>query len=514
MLAASKNFRYLPVIFAFLTMAYPGFSQASHYVMERTFSADGNPHFPGINAVTKRLYVSDVTAGTVTMFDALTGVKLVETPTGVGAHTVIVDEVNNLVYVTNRGANTLSILDGNTNTKLADVAVGSLPHGLDLDLEHKRSYVSNTGSNDVTVVDMVTRTVTKTIPTSQEPWGVYYDGDNNWIYTSNTYEGTVSRIDPETGTTLAKIIVGGRPWNVKVSTKTGRVYASNETNGVLSVIEKDNLIASIPVGATGRGVVLDDQRGFAFVVASGSNQVTIVDTKLDTVSQNIAVGTAPAAVTFDRITSKVYVANQGGGTISVLTPGNPWPIIADVNTAVVSGVSGIWKPIASDPNGDPITCRLGAPPQNGSATVASDCSSGTYQSSPGFVGADSFTYLANDGHSDSDPGTVTIAVTEPPPSDPCLAQYPVTQFSQTGKVGTITINFVGNTVSHTNKEVKVCPSTRLSYQATSTLGPVVCKVKNNTTRGTGTLRINDHLKCTDKPAGKDKIQFKVKSGVG
>ncbi|MEK7412789.1 MAG: hypothetical protein AAB263_05690, partial [Planctomycetota bacterium] len=140
-------------------------------------------------------------------------------------------------------------------------------------------------------------------------------------------------------------------------------------------------------------------------------------------------------------------------------------------------------------------------------------SSGTYQTNPGFVAPDSFTYLASDGHSDSNPATVTVAVTEPTPSDPCLAQYPVSQFSQTGKDGTITIRFTGNIVAHTNKAVKVCPGTTLTYATTSTQGPVVCRVKNNITRGSGGLRINDHLKCTDKPTGKDKILFKVKSGV-
>jgi hypothetical protein len=92
-----------------------------------------------------------------------------------------------------------------------------------------------------------------------------------------------------------------------------------------------------------------------------------------------------------------------------------------------------------------------------------------------------------------------------------LAQYPVSQFSQTGKAGTITISFTGNIVAYTSKAVKVCPSTSLNYQATSTKGPLVCRVNSNTTRDTGTLGIDDYLKCTDKPAGKDKIQLKVKS---
>jgi hypothetical protein len=189
------------------------------------------------------------------------------------------------------------------------------------------------------------------------------------------------------------------------------------------------------------------------------------------------------------------------------------PVAKAVNVKAVTGQTVNWQPAVSAPNGNPLSCRIGTPPQNGATTVASNCSSGTYQSNPGFVGVDSFTYISNDGRLDSLPGTVTVAVTEPLPSDPCLASYPVSQFSQVGKGGTLTIAFTGNVVSHTAKGVKVCPGTTLSYKTASTMGAVVCKVKNNFTRGTGSLRINDHIKCTDKPAGTDKVYFKVKSGI-
>ena len=106
-----------------------------------------------------------------------------------------------------------------------------------------------------------------------------------------------------------------------------------------------------------------------------------------------------------------------------------------------------------------------------------------------------------------------MAVTEGQVDTVCVQNNHISHFTQTGKEGSLTISFTGNITSHTNKVVKVCPGTKLTYTTSSTQGPVVCKVKDNTTRGSGILRINDHLKCTDKPAGKDKVGFKVKSGV-
>ena len=172
-----------------------------------------------------------------------------------------------------------------------------------------------------------------------------------------------------------------------------------------------------------------------------------------------------------------------------------------------------WTPRVFDPEDDALTCRLLSQPVNGSATITNNCGSGTYKSKNGFVGTDSFTYITNDGHFNSNIATVTVEVNEGDPNLVCVSQYPISQFSQTGKQGTLSISLTGNITSHTNKEVKVCPGTALSFQAQSSAGSVVCKIKNNVSSGSGTLKIRDHLKCTDKPAGKDKLHFKVKSGI-
>ena len=96
---------------------------------------------------------------------------------------------------------------------------------------------------------------------------------------------------------------------------------------------------------------------------------------------------------------------------------------------------------------------------------------------PGFIGNDVFTYQAAKGSFVSNIGTVTVAVTEGPLDQICAQYNPVSLLTLTGKQGTLTIRFTGHIVSYTNKVVKVCPGTVLSYTTTSTQGPVVCKAK-------------------------------------
>ena len=158
----------------------------------------------------------------------------------------------------------------------------------------------------------------------------------------------------------------------------------------------------------------------------------------------------------------------------------------------------------------------------GTVTLTGNCA-GVYTPNIGFIGRDQFTY-AGTATAGSCPANFTSAVTidvcpaggcaAPTPTPrPCEADYPVTQVSSLGKQGTLSITLTGNIVSSTNKEIKICPGTSLSYTASSTKDLVKCKIKNSLSSGSGTLRIRDHLKCTDKPSGKDKVQFKVKSGV-
>jgi hypothetical protein len=102
-------------------------------------------------------------------------------------------------------------------------------------------------------------------------------------------------------------------------------------------------------------------------------------------------------------TSPIAIALSGGGA-------NTPPSANGVTLSATAGVAATWTPSVSDANGDTLTCAIVAPPTHGSATVNSDCSSGTYTADAGYSGADSFTYKANDGQADSAPATVSVTV--------------------------------------------------------------------------------------------------------
>jgi hypothetical protein len=112
-------------------------------------------------------------------------------------------------------------------------------------------------------------------------------------------------------------------------------------------------------------------------------------------------------------------ANPPQLVVETSVPSNDPPTATDVSIATPVDTQAQWTPAANDPDGDPLTCEIVSQPASGSATVAPDCSSGTYTPATGFNGSASFTYRAIDSHGvSSGTATVSVAVSQRPTAAP------------------------------------------------------------------------------------------------
>ena len=90
------------------------------------------------------------------------------------------------------------------------------------------------------------------------------------------------------------------------------------------------------------------------------------------------------------------------------------PIASDIDQQVQMAVTETVFFFADDDDGDPLTFTVLTQPLHGDLTDCSDTSGYcNYTSDPGFTGADSFTYRANDGTTDSNTATVHLTVVDP-----------------------------------------------------------------------------------------------------
>ena len=145
--------------------------------------------------------------------------------------------------------------------------------------------------------------------------------------------------------------------------------------------------------------------------------------------------------------------------------------------------------VATDVEGDPLTCSISTEPKHGTLTPAESCRV-TYTPVANFNGQDTFAFKASDGSLESAPATVTIAVA--PVNDVPIAQ-------------------------DQEREVGPNVAVELTLQASDPDGePVVCEIVTNPTHGT----LSSVLTCkvTYTPAlgfrGVDTFTWRSKNGSG
>jgi hypothetical protein len=99
-------------------------------------------------------------------------------------------------------------------------------------------------------------------------------------------------------------------------------------------------------------------------------------------------------------------------------PNNP-PSAGDLAISTAEDTATTWTPDVADPDpGAILTCSMASQPGSGSASVAADCSSGSYAPVANANGSTSFSYRVSDGLA-TDTGSVSVSVS--PVNDPPTA---------------------------------------------------------------------------------------------
>ena len=135
--------------------------------------------------------------------------------------------------------------------------------------------------------------------------GVAVSGNSKYLYACNNetniqthYRGSLSIIDITSGHVLSRIPTPGFPYAVKAITKgelaNKRVYVTSERDAKVSSIdvtdpEHPRIIKEISSGAQPIGLLLNKSQSQLFIANSGSDTVSIVETKSDRVLSTILV---------------------------------------------------------------------------------------------------------------------------------------------------------------------------------------------------------------------------------
>ena len=211
---------------------------------------------------------------------------------------------------------------------------------------------------------------------------------------------------------------GGSGGNVWI-TASDPVAAEPDDPGEFTV-ERDNNVGDLTVDFSVSGLATEgadyDNIGTSITLLDGVYSevipVTPIDDTDDEGDEDVTLtltGVSDPNFTIGTDTDTVWIADDDSGG----SGGNEPPTAVDDSyTALYNTELDITDPgVLENDDGDSLTATVILEPLNGMLTLNLD-GSFTYVPDPGYLGSDSFTYVANDGTQDSNEATVSIEVAE------------------------------------------------------------------------------------------------------
>jgi len=257
------------------------------------------------------------------VLDATTGRALRTVPVGHTLAQMVVDERTARLFALNARDATVSVLDARTGTPLRTIPVGRNPLAVAVDARAERVFVtsnafpSGTGGapGRIDVLDARTGAVVATTLVGSSPGAVAVDERRGRAFVVNSVSNTVSMLDTRTGTVLRTTHVGQTPVGIAVDERRDAVLVTNAN--------------SAQVRPFGPPWLLTDLRG--------AGSVSVIDARSGAVRRTIAVGLAPVAVVVDGQRGHAFVLNAGAGGPSAphstrYTPGSITVIRTDLFT--------------------------------------------------------------------------------------------------------------------------------------------------------------------------------------
>jgi len=298
--------------------------------------ATGNsPEALASSPLTNQVYVANFDDQTVTAIDgasnATTTIALGAAPRGIA-----VNPATNRVYVSTANPNTLTVIDGTTGAIAASIPLAVVPANVIVNAATNIVYATAPTENSLVMLDGATNAVTS-VAVGDSPGGLAVNG--NRVYVVNAGDNTVAVLDGATASLVARAAVGNGPHAIAVNPITGRIYVSNQGDSTVSVIDGlTNAASTIANFPESGDLAVDPASNKVYVVGQASGNIAIIDgisNAVTTVADSPALG--PSAVAVDALTGKVYVANQGSPSVSVL--GAP-PVSASLLAVTVQPLAG------------------------------------------------------------------------------------------------------------------------------------------------------------------------------
>jgi DNA-binding beta-propeller fold protein YncE len=241
--------------------------------------------------------------------------------------------------------NAVGVIDP-TNGDIQTITVGYRPNSVAVDSGRGRLYVADEQARDILTIDVASHAILFRTPTGLNSRDAIVNDEGfrdiavceslNRVYATRTTTtdpatfteaNVVDILDEATSTLAGAIIVGTNDYNharLAVDNARHRLFVSARSNttsqATLNVYNLDNnaLVTTIALPFTANAVAVNPDNGRVYVdggSGSGGNNVVIINGLTNQIVTILSAGAVPGEIAINRQTNKVYIANNGAGSV-------------------------------------------------------------------------------------------------------------------------------------------------------------------------------------------------------
>lgn len=244
-------------------------------------------------------------------------------------------------YVANYTGNNVFAIGIPSASLLATIAVGGGPYGVSANPDNSDIYVANQLGHSVSVIDRASNLITATfsLPASNNPqaFGQFVAPPPSVAYVPTN---TTNSIPVFSTSAIANhdeqgyIATANNPQGAALSPDGALLYVTETNADSVKVVNALNNAGitriGLGVGSTPYGIAVTPDGKRAYVAGAGTNKVYVIDLVNNVLCSShttvcagftypISVGSFPTGIAITPgINSKVYVTNQGSGTVSAI----------------------------------------------------------------------------------------------------------------------------------------------------------------------------------------------------